>query len=215
MKNYKIHLIRHGFTADNESAILGGSGRDLPLSDAGRSEIQRLKDAFAYPPVEVLFTSPMMRAVQTAQIIYPNNKALLIAPLVEVNFGELEGMNAADVAKTGFWDTWRDKENPVTPEGAETYEQFLARVTIAFATLLEGMMRSGVKEAAIVTHGGVISSILGKFGLPEHHEDFWLANNGAGYTMSVSTSVWQRINKAEVTQILPAGYEQALEDQTL
>ncbi|MDL2215498.1 histidine phosphatase family protein [Ruminococcaceae bacterium OttesenSCG-928-N02] len=213
MKNYRIHLIRHGFTQDNEAGILGGAGRDLPLSALGKAEILRMKEEFTYPSVETLFVSPMKRAVETAQLLYPQHKALLIAPLVETHFGPFEGVEAAQVATTGFWETWRDEENPQTPDGAESYAAFFERVTTAYATLLEGMMKAGVHEAALVSHGGVIATILGRFGLPQHHEDFWLADNGAGYTTSISTAMWQRLGMVEVTQILPTGYMQALQAQ--
>ena len=206
MRNYKLHLLRHGITADNELGILAGCGRDTHLSPEGRAEIEEMKEKFSYPHIEALFCSPMMRAVQTAQILYPQHKAILVAPLVEAAFGELEGATYAEVEEQGFWETWREEKDPFTAKGLETYKDFHARVTAAFATLLEGMMKSGVKEAALVTHSGVIAAILGQFGLPQLHEDAWLADNGAGYTISVSPATWQRTGMVEVVAVQPAGY---------
>ena len=71
MKYYKLHLIRHGLTAGNLQGLYIGSGSDLPLCDEGRAQLKTLKKDFDYPAVPLVFTSPMKRATETAEILFP------------------------------------------------------------------------------------------------------------------------------------------------
>ena len=71
MKYYKLHLIRHGLTAGNLQGLYIGSGTDLPLCAEGRAQLQELKAQFRYPEVSLVFTSPLLRATQTADVLFP------------------------------------------------------------------------------------------------------------------------------------------------
>ena len=71
MKYYKLHLIRHGLTAGNLQGLYIGSGSDLPLCDEGRAQLKTLVKDFDYPQVPLVFTSPMKRATETAEILFP------------------------------------------------------------------------------------------------------------------------------------------------
>ena len=64
MKTFKLHLIRHGITAGNLQGLYIGSGTDLPLCDEGRAQLADLKERFAYPQVDTVFPSPLLRAVR-------------------------------------------------------------------------------------------------------------------------------------------------------
>ena len=72
MKTFKLHLIRHGVTAGNLQGLYIGSGTDIPLCDEGRAQLAELKERFEYPQVDTVFSSPMLRAVETANILFPN-----------------------------------------------------------------------------------------------------------------------------------------------
>ena len=71
MKTFKLHLIRHGITAGNLQGLYIGSGTDIPLCDEGRAQLADLKERFEYPQVDTVFSSPLMRAVETANILFP------------------------------------------------------------------------------------------------------------------------------------------------
>lgn len=210
MKNYRLHLIRHGFSEDNKANLLGGCGRDVSVTEEGKQALLQMKETYSYPHVNALFVSPMKRAVQTAELLYPTHERILIAPLVETSYGALEGKPIEEVMKEDFFPNWMHPENPVTPDGAETYLEFRARAVAAVSTLLEGMMKSGITDAAAITHGNVIAAVVSALGLPEQPEDMWYADNGTGYTLSTAPDMWMRSNKAEITAIQPLGYMEAL-----
>ena len=71
MKTFKLHLIRHGLTSGNLQGLYIGSGTDIPLCDEGRAQLAELKERFEYPQVDTVFSSPLMRAVETANILSP------------------------------------------------------------------------------------------------------------------------------------------------
>ena len=74
MKTFKLHLIRHGMTAGNLQGLYIGSGTDIPLCDEGRAQLNELKERFEYPQVDTVFSSPLLRAVETANILFPDAK---------------------------------------------------------------------------------------------------------------------------------------------
>ena len=68
MKNYYLYLIRHGITEGNlDGKYIGQT--DLALCPQGEKQIQQLVKAGVYPCVEKVYTSPLKRCVETAQII--------------------------------------------------------------------------------------------------------------------------------------------------
>ena len=74
MKTFKLHLIRHGLTSGNLQGLYIGSGTDIPLCDEGRAQLAELKERFEYPQVDTVFSSPLLRAVETANILFPDAK---------------------------------------------------------------------------------------------------------------------------------------------
>ena len=77
MKTYKIHLIRHGLTEANLKQQYIGS-TDMPLAAVGLSELQRLKNENDYPKVDKVYSSPMLRCKQTANVLYPSKDIMII-----------------------------------------------------------------------------------------------------------------------------------------
>ena len=91
MKTFKLHLIRHGITAGNLQGLYIGSGTDIPLCDEGRAQLADLKERFEYPQVDTVFSSPLMRAVETANILFPNaTHQFSVHDLREAGFGVFE-----------------------------------------------------------------------------------------------------------------------------
>ena len=71
MQNYTIFLIRHGITEGNlEGKYIGFT--DLPLCDEGYSAISRMKQDDIYPDVQKVYSSPLKRCLETAEVISQN-----------------------------------------------------------------------------------------------------------------------------------------------
>ena len=202
MKSYTIHLIRNAFTDENlEGRYIGHT--DVPVSEEGKAQLASMKDELIYPPVEAVFTSPLKRCRETAFVLYPDNKAIVIDGFIEYNFGEFENKTAADLEKSPVFPRWLAGEKGVAPPFGESNEAFTERVCSTFEKVAEGLMKTGTTSAAIVTHGGVIMTILAAFGIPEYPMHEWLTPNGCGFTIKVNPSLWMRAKKFEVFSEFP------------
>ena len=99
MVTYKLYLIRHGMTKGNlEGRFVGRT--DLPLCEEGIAELKKLQEEYEYPDVQKVYSSPMARCVETADILYPNRLLQRVDNLREYDFGVFEGQLAKDLAGT-------------------------------------------------------------------------------------------------------------------
>jgi len=157
-----LYLVRHGRTASNVAGLLHGS-TDVPLDDHGLAQAHRIADRFAeLPPVDVLVSSPLSRALTTATIIGARigRTPSLMPELVEIDFGRIEGVAVARLVEeypevaAGLADL--DDDEIGWPAG-EKRGAFHRRVYAAFLAILAEYHDHRV---AVVAHGGVIGSIL-------------------------------------------------------
>ena len=94
----RLLLIRHGESIANAEGRLQGH-LDIPLSDRGRRQAERLAERLAVLSVKALYTSPLLRAKGTAEIM-SERLGLAIeqrAALMERNVGELEGLTREEI----------------------------------------------------------------------------------------------------------------------
>ena len=203
MKTYRIHLIRHGVTKDNLEGVYCGI-TDTPLCDDGKEQLRQMKEEYNYPGAQFLFTSPLVRCKETAEILYPELKPIVIDGLTEYNFGEFEGKTAEELQKKdkGF-ERWLKGEPGVRPPFGDSNEDFAERVCSSFIKIVDGVIKTGTEDLIIVTHGGVISTILSNFGLPEASVSDWMTPPGCGYTIRVSHFLWMQGHKFEVIKEIP------------
>ena len=86
MKGYRISVIRHGMTAANENGIYIGL-TDYPLSNKGAAELAGKTDEFVYPNVARVYSSPLRRCMETADILFPDVPVQTVDNLIEMDFG--------------------------------------------------------------------------------------------------------------------------------
>ena len=96
MRTYKIHLIRHGLTAGNFAGQYIGR-TDLHVMPEVVTALSNLKKQIDYPFVDKIYSSPMLRCRQTANIIYPNREITVKDKLIEYDFGDFEGKTANEL----------------------------------------------------------------------------------------------------------------------
>lgn len=204
MKTYKIHLIRHAMTSESQEGKYIGH-TDVPLSEAGVAQLESMKEEYIYPVADVVFSSPLSRCTDTARILYPEAQIVTIDELIEYNFGEFEGRTAEELhEKEELFDDWLRGERDVEPPFGESNADFAKRVCTAFAAIAEGVMKSGTEDTVIVTHGGVIMTIMAAFALPEASMHEWLTPNGCGYTLRLTPTLWMAGQKVEAIEEIPA-----------
>ena len=194
MKTYKIHLIRHG--RESAKGVVRYIGKtDLPLTAKGREELEQMVSEEPFPNVDAVYTSPLLRCRQTAEILYPHLEPVIEEGLTECDFGLFEDKTPEELKDDPRYVEWLSGGTP--PEG-ESGEHFFKRSVVAFAKIVEEAMKKGQTEIAVVCHGGSIMSILAQCGIPQRTPSDWICGHGHGYTMLVTPSVWMRGYKAEV-----------------
>ncbi len=162
-----LYLVRHGETDWNAQRRIQGS-TDIPLNDAGRAQAAAAGRLLAQVGCEAVMTSPLSRAFETATIIADElglPDPICLSTLVERSYGEAEGLDWQEVDARFPGDT-------VVP-GRETREEVTARVVPA---LLELAVAHPEKAVVVVTHGGVIRSVLN---LVDPHTDHGPIGNGS------------------------------------
>lgn len=212
MKNYTLYLVRHGITRANLEGIYVGGGTDLPLAQEGREDLASLAAQFTYPKVGTVFVSPMQRAVQSAQILFPGAKLLELEDLRENHLGEFENRPIAALREDAHFQLWMDPAKKYQPEGGEDAAAFHLRCAATLLRMFEYMMRSGIENAACVTHGGVIMSMLAQQAMPRRAPTDWMADPGCGYQLQTTPAMWMRDSMVEAVRILPFGYMDAPEE---
>jgi alpha-ribazole phosphatase len=91
----------------------------------------------------------------------------------------------------------------------------MQRVCAGFEMLVRNMMTTGDESAVLVTHGGVIMTLLAAYGLPRAKMTDWMCENGHGYSIRIDPMLWSRGMAAEVYQMLPVMEEEKREYSVL
>ena len=168
-----IYLIRHGKTEANEKHLYCGS-TDLPLSAAGRQELQNIR----YDIKNVCFiTSGMKRTNETLQMLFGDVQYEVEPRFREVDFGIFEMHSYDQLKATPEYQAWLagDNEANIPPQG-ESGVQMKERVLKAFSEIKE--------DTCVITHGGVIASIMEYLFLNEGKNRYqWQPKPGRGYAI--------------------------------
>jgi uncharacterized phosphatase len=146
-----LYLVRHGETDWNRQRRIQGT-TDIPLNATGREQAARTGRLLASREWNAVVASPLSRAVETATIIA--GELGLAAPatderLVERNYGEAEGLDFEEMQRSF------PEDAPVP--GREKRSAVASR---ALDALLEIAHRHPDEAVVVVTHGGLIRSVL-------------------------------------------------------
>ncbi|MBR1456570.1 MAG: histidine phosphatase family protein [Oscillospiraceae bacterium] len=175
-----IWLIRHGATPLSEARRYQGA-LDTPLSPNGRAALHR-----ARLEPEKVYTSPMLRARETAALLFPAARQIPIADLREMDFGVFEGRSAAEMASDSAYRAWVESGCTAPCPMGEARDAFSARVCQVFASLADEALAAGERELVVVAHGGTQMAVLGRWGRPERDYFAWCSAVGAGCVLDAS-----------------------------
>ncbi len=153
----RLTLIRHGLTAWNAEGRFQGH-TDVPLSDEGRAQARALAGyVAAVQGVDAVVSSPLVRAVETARIAFPDQVIATDARLRELHFGVFEGRTLAENEADAAWPSWvADPYGTATP-GGESYRDLRER---AVAWLADARAEFHGAHVVAVTHSGTIQMML-------------------------------------------------------
>ena len=185
-----VWLLRHGMTACNAERRYQGRRMDPPLSPEGE---QALKAANF--EAETVYTSPLRRAIRTAEILFPKARLETVADLAEMDFGDFDGRTAEEMAENPAYRGWVEQGCETRCPNGETRAEFCARTCHAFAALTEQAKAEGKERLVIVAHSGTQRAVLERFSeLPCGYFDL-RPPFGGGYVLAYDAALWQRERK--------------------
>ena len=212
MKTYTVYLFRHGLTKGNINAQYIGH-TDYPLTTDSIQSLKKIKAKHHYPKVDAVFVSPLKRAMQSADIMFEKNNKIVIDGFIEYNFGEFEELTAQDLKDNEDFKIWLRGDINAAPPHGESNAQFVQRVCASFEKVINGCIKAGVQNIAIVAHAGVLMTILSCYGLPEAPMAHWQMDAGYGYKLRITPSLWMQANKLEVVDTAPQSLEEIKKEQ--
>lgn len=203
MRGYRMSLIRHGRTAANENGIYIGT-TDLPLSEEGRAELYGKMDLYQYPRVQRVYTSPLVRCTETAEILFPDHELYMAQELRELNFGQFEGRSVTELIQREDYKTWLRGGSPdVRPPDGESAGELCIRTYKVLGRILMQMMEEDIEHCAVVTHAGIISNMLSCFGMPKLPPKECLSEPGEGFEIMFTAQMWQQSQAFEIMGMTP------------
>ena len=98
----RLILVRHGETVWNAEFRVQGGNADTALSEKGQRQVARLAEVMRHEPIDLIVSSPLQRAVITAQTIGQYHTAPIETHpgLKEVNVGEFDGLSTVGMPQT-------------------------------------------------------------------------------------------------------------------
>lgn len=170
----KLYLLRHGETDWNKARKIQGC-TDIPLNDYGRELARKTGEGMKDIPIDLVITSPLIRARETAELVMQGRGIEMIenAQIQEMNFGEYEGRPSdeeptASILRAFF-------KNPGAyppPETGESIPQLLTRT----GRFLEELCWDGAlqeKSILISTHGAAMTGLVNNIKGQLETNDFW------------------------------------------
>jgi broad specificity phosphatase PhoE len=160
-----IYIIRHGKTEMNKAGLLQGRS-DYSLNEEGVLQAREAYERLRGVHFDHVFTSPLSRAVQTAEIVVPGTVPVVDRRLIEMDYGPFEGVDLQNMPPELVF-FFRDFVRNPAPEGMEQLSEVVER---AGAFLEDIKVLQG--NILISTHAISMKGIL-EYLTPDAHGAFW------------------------------------------
>jgi alpha-ribazole phosphatase/probable phosphoglycerate mutase len=156
----KLLMVRHGEIPSNVKKIYAGKSSEK-LTKKGILQAKEVSEKLKSYKVHALYSSPIQRAIQTAEII---GKAIEMDFVIENAFREMElgpweGLSEKDIARLypEEWHIWHNSPAELKLPGRETLSALLERVLKGIWSIYEGMKDQTI---VVVTHVAIIRVLL-------------------------------------------------------
>jgi broad specificity phosphatase PhoE len=200
MNDKSLYIIRHGETDMNAELRLQGQV-DSRLNENGIREAQETAGILSGAGTEFskAYSSPLQRAMNTARIIAPGMEIIPVPEIMELKFGDYEGLPYSEIGKE-LWDFIHNPENIDPPATVERIQSLVARTGV----FLDRLINSGDSgNILIVTHGIALRSILRNLYGDESRENVWAMpiKNCVVYKVNISGGKVTEIRRADELSI--------------
>jgi alpha-ribazole phosphatase len=189
----KITMIRHGKTKGNSLGKYIGI-TDEPLLEEEREALMALE----FPAVEEVYSSPMKRCIETANILFDNLEPVVVEDLSQCDFGKFEGKTYQELLNDPEYKNWVGSGEITSFPGGENRGQFQERSIRGFEEVIRDAAKKRLSHIAMVVHGGTIMSILDAYGFPPRPYIEWTADTGEGYQIRLNAAAFLNTSNRQI-----------------
>ena len=157
-----FYLIRHAH-CDGVGKVLWGRKRDVHLNDCGKSAARALAQRVAEHHLDAIYSSPLERAVETAEEIAERSGRIAVnvcEALNELDFGEWTGESIESLDDDPVWQQFNTIRTQTPIPGGESILDAQARVVDELKRL---SLKHESEKVAVVSHADVIKIALAHF----------------------------------------------------
>jgi broad specificity phosphatase PhoE len=153
----KVLLIRHGETQTNVAGTMHRTGDKDGLTDLGKRQAKQTAEACREQGVDMIYSSPETRALETAEIVAQELglEVHALDQLHERDWGEWEGKSFVEIRPTLDGMSLEERYT-FRPPGGETWQEMDQRLFDAIEHIVHGEN----KVSAVVTHTGAIRALI-------------------------------------------------------
>lgn len=153
-----LYLIRHACVDDPDGErICLGQKLDIPLGERGRMQAQALARALSPVRLDAVYTSPLLRARQTAQAL--TDAPIVLNELTELDGGEWDGLPFSEI-RARYPGYFADRAKRPSPPGGETDEAGAARGLRALKIMADAPGRTLAAVAHASLNRLILSAVL-------------------------------------------------------
>jgi broad specificity phosphatase PhoE len=155
-------LIRHAH-CDGVGEILWGRSRDVHLNECGKSEARALAQRVAEHRLDTIYSSPLERAVETAEEIAQQSGGIPVNisdALNELDYGQWTGQTIAGLKDDPVWQRFNTVRSRTRIPGGESIFEAQARIV---AELRRLFLQHENGRVAIVSHADMLKVALAYF----------------------------------------------------
>jgi len=160
----EIILVRHGQTAWNKDEVFRGQ-IDIELDEAGLKQAELLGKYLGHRKLEAIYSSPLQRAVQTAEAIARHHGLTveITAGLNDIDFGEWQGLSLEEVKNkySKLHSAWVTTPHRVRFPSGESLDDVRKRAVAPVNEVVEKHERAVVLVSHRVVHKVLMCALLG------------------------------------------------------
>jgi probable phosphomutase (TIGR03848 family) len=182
-------LIRHGENDYSKTGKLAGRMPGVVLNERGRKQAEELGKALANAPLAAIYSSPLERAMQTAEPIAKAHslKVTPVPGLLEANVGEWQGKSVRRLALSKYWRVVQNAPSRARHPGGESFAEVQVRIVSALEEIC-----SKHKDRDLIScvfHSDPIKLAVAHFiGMPLDHFQRLACDTGSVTLLAVSAS---------------------------
>lgn len=179
-------LIRHGENDYSKTGRLAGRMPGVNLNERGRQQAEELARTLAVAPLAAVYSSPLERAIQTAEPI-AKARGLKIVPmpgLMDANVGEWQGKSVRRLALSKYWRVVQNAPSRARHPGGESFAEIQVRVVSALEEICSRHKERDL--VACVFHADPIRLAVAHFiGMPLDHFQRLACDTGSATLLGI------------------------------